>query len=177
MYFEAKANGIKYQMNVKESRTHWKISLKTESSDWMNYDIPKQDFQTIDQTISFIFKNSSYLIDVIGKGTEYTVFTRGAHSVVEIYNEEKLLHESLKSGGNLGQSNSLVSGMPGKIVKIFVKPGDIVKKGDPLLIMEAMKMENEMRANGEALIKSVSVKPGDTVECGVILISFEKPSV
>ncbi len=45
----------------------------------------------------------------------------------------------------MGAGSELNSGMPGKIVKIFVKPGDELKEGDPILIMEAMKMENEMR--------------------------------
>ncbi|MGE0761913.1 MAG: biotin/lipoyl-containing protein [Bdellovibrionales bacterium] len=174
MYFEAESNGKKYQLNVSETRTVWKIDLKEDSADWVHYDIPKSDYQYIDQTLSFIFKNSSYLVDVTGRGTDYTVYTRGAHSTVRIYNEEKILHESLKGGGSLGQSNSLNSGMPGKIVKVFVKAGDMVKEGDPLLIMEAMKMENEMRATGETKIKEVLVKPGDNVESGVVLISFEK---
>jgi biotin carboxyl carrier protein len=66
--------------------------------------------------------------------------------------------------------------MPGKIVKVFVKPGDAVKEGDPLLIMEAMKMENEMRSAGEAVIKEVLVKQGHAVESGAVLITFEKKS-
>lgn len=174
MYFEAEMNDRKFQINVNETRIHWKIDLKEGDSDWVHYDIPKTDYQSIDQTISFLFKNSSYLVDVTGKGTDYTVYTRGTHSTIKIFNEEKLLHESLKGAGSLGQGNSLNSGMPGKIVKVFVKPGDVVKEGDPLLIMEAMKMENEMRAAGEAKIKEVLVKAADNVEAGEVLIQFEK---
>lgn len=174
MYFEAQLNERKFQINVNESKTHWKIDLREETSDWIRYDIPKTDYQLIDQTILFLFKNSSYLVDVLGKGTDYTVYTRGAHSTIKIFNEEKILHESLKGGASLGQGNSLNSGMPGKIVKIFVKPGDIVKEGDPLLIMEAMKMENEMRAAGPAKIAEVMVKAGDNVESGIVLINFAK---
>ena len=64
--------------------------------------------------------------------------------------------------------------MPGKIVKVFAKPGQAVKAGDPLLIMEAMKMENEMRASIDTKIKSVHVKDGDTIETGTLLVTFEK---
>lgn len=176
MYFEAESNGKKYQLNVSETKTLWKVELKEGESDWVKYDIPKSDYQYIDHTLSFIFKNSSYLVDVTSRGTEYTVYTRGTHSTINIFNEEKLLHESLRGGGNIGQSHNLSSGMPGKISKIFVKAGDVVKEGDPLLIMEAMKMENEMRAMGEVKIKDVHVKQGDNVESGVVLISFEKPN-
>jgi biotin carboxyl carrier protein len=176
MYFEAETNGRKYQINVVETTASWKIDLKEDGADWIRYDIPKSDYQSIDETISFIFKNSSYLVDVTGKGTDYNVYTRGAHSQIQLYNEEKILHESLKGASGLGQGNSLNSGMPGKIVKVFVKPGDAVKEGDPLLIMEAMKMENEMRSAGEAVIKEVLVKQGHAVESGAVLITFEKKS-
>ncbi len=63
--------------------------------------------------------------------------------------------------------------MPGKIIEIFVKDGDEVKAGKPLLIMEAMKMENEMRAAGDVKIKKIKVKQGDSVETGAVLIEFE----
>jgi biotin carboxyl carrier protein len=62
--------------------------------------------------------------------------------------------------------------MPGKIVKIFAKPGDEIKAGQPLLIMEAMKMENEMRAASDVKIKEVLVKEGENVESGATLVTF-----
>ena len=85
-----------------------------------------------------------------------------------------LLHESLKSGKAIGGDTGLTSGMPGKIIKVMVKEGDKVEEGTPLLIMEAMKMENEMKASGEATIKKVMVAPGDNVETGASLIQYEK---
>ena len=65
--------------------------------------------------------------------------------------------------------------MPGKIIEIFAKQGDLVKANKPLLIMEAMKMENEMRSSRDVKIKEVCVKQGDSVETGAILIKFEDP--
>lgn len=174
MYFEAEANGRKYEVNVSESKTHWRVELKEKDMDWVRYDIPKRDYIYVDDTLSFIFNNSSYLVDVVGSGSEYTVFTRGAHAAVKVYNEESILHESLKAGSAFGGSGDLKSGMPGKIVKVFVKAGDRIHVGDPLLVMEAMKMENEMRATSECKVRDVLVKPGDNVESGVVLITFDK---
>ena len=176
MFFEAESDGLKYQVTVTESKSHWRVGLKPEGKDWAYHNIRKEDYMSLDQTVSFLFRDSSYLIDVIPKGTEYSVYTRGAYKSLKIYNEEKLLHESLKSGGGFGGGLSLNSGMPGKIVKVFVKAGDEVKEGDPLLIMEAMKMENEMRASSATKIKDVMVKPGDNVESGAVLVTFEKKS-
>ncbi len=174
MYFEAESEGLKYQVSVTESKTHWRVGMREDDKDWKYFDIRKQDYMNLDDTVSFLFKDSSYLVDVINKGTEYTVYTRGAYKTFKVYNEEALLHESLKAGGGMGAGSSLSSGMPGKIVKIFVKPGDEVKEGDPLLIMEAMKMENEMRAASAVKIKEVLVKEGENVESGAVLITFAK---
>lgn len=174
MYFEAEADGKKYQVTVNELKTHWKVGIRENEKDWRYHQIRKEDYMNLDETVSFLFRDSSYLIDVIPKGTEFTVYTRGAYKTLKIYNEEKLLHESLKGGSAVGSSVNLNSGMPGKIVKIFVKVGDVVKEGDPLLIMEAMKMENEMRAAGNVKIKEILVKPGDNVEAGATLINFDK---
>src|ERR1041384_6569804 len=131
MFFEAESNGIKYQVTVNESKTHWRVGLRPGCKDWTYHSIRKEDYRYLDETVSFLFRDTSYIIDVIPRGTEYSVYTRGAYKVIKIYNEEKLLHESLKSGGGFGASSSLDSGMPGKIVKVFIKPGDEVKEGDP----------------------------------------------
>lgn len=174
MYFTAEANNVKYEVNVGETRTGWKVSVKPESGDWTHYTFSKSDYQYMDETISFLFKDRSYLLDVTSAGVDYTVYTRGAFRTVKLYNEEKILHESLKAGGSLTSTDSLTSEMPGKIVKIFVTAGQNVKAGDPLLVMEAMKMENEMRADRDVKIKSVHVKEGVNVESGTCLISFDK---
>lgn len=176
MYFEAESDGVKYQVSVTETKTHWKVGMREADKEWVHYDISKEDYCLVDDTVNFIFRDSSYIVDVIPKGTEYTVYTRGAYKTFRVYNEEALLHESLKSGGGMGGGDYLASGMPGKIVKVFVKPGDQVKAGDPLLIMEAMKMENEMRASSDVKIKEVHVKEGENVESGAVLVSFEKSS-
>jgi biotin carboxyl carrier protein len=174
MYFQAESNNVKYEVNVRETKEGWSVSTKAEGGDWKHYKFSHTDYQYMDETISFLFQDSSYLLDVTSSGVDYTVYTRGAFRTVKLYNEEMILHESLKSGSALGSAGDLVSEMPGKIVKVFVKAGQEVKSGDPLLIMEAMKMENEIRASRDTKIKSLHVKEGENVETGANLISFEK---
>jgi biotin carboxyl carrier protein len=62
--------------------------------------------------------------------------------------------------------------MPGLIIDLRVKDGDKVMPGDSLLILEAMKMENLIKATAETVVKSVKVKKGDSVEKNQILIEF-----
>lgn len=175
MYFEAELKGKKYKVDVHEERHAWKVSLQQEDKEWQHYDISKTDFQHAEEYVSFLFDGKSYLIDVLGQDTEYTVFIRNSFRTIKIFNDEMLLHESLKKGGGAGSKVELKAGMPGKVIEIFVKEGDIVKAGKPLLIMEAMKMENEMRASADVKIKQICIKQGDAVENGAVLIKFEKP--
>ena len=62
--------------------------------------------------------------------------------------------------------------MPGNILDVKVKPGDKVKAGDTLLILEAMKMENEISAPQDGTVAAVNVRKGDTVNSGDILCSL-----
>jgi acetyl/propionyl-CoA carboxylase alpha subunit len=173
MHFEAESNSTNYEVKVEEGRNHWALSIRKNDGSWVNYNIDKSDFRIVDKTISLMFKGHSYLIDVQGEGTDYTVYTRGSYRTIKIYNDEMLLHESLKSGSVSGVDDNISAGMPGKIVKVLVKEGQEVKEGEPLLIMAAMKMENEMRANRDVIIKEIHVNDGDSVESGTNLISFE----
>lgn len=173
MYFEAQIKDKKYKVDVFEEKYFWKVSLQQEGQEWVHHEISKNDYKSAEEYVSFLFCGKSYLIDVLGEDTEYTVFTRNSFRTITIFNDEMLLHKSLKKGGGLGNNSELKAGMPGKIIEIFVKAGDIVKAGKPLLIMEAMKMENEMRAASDVKIKQIMVKQGDSVESGAVLIQFE----
>jgi acetyl/propionyl-CoA carboxylase alpha subunit len=62
--------------------------------------------------------------------------------------------------------------MPGLIVRVHVAPGDRVNAGDPLIAMEAMKMENELRAPAAGTVKAVPVTPGTAVEKGALLVEL-----
>lgn len=95
----------------------------------------------------------------------------------------KVLHEimdertyklQLALGGGPGVLKpELVSPMAGKIVQIEVAVGDEVEEGQTLIIVEAMKMENEIRAVAAAKIKSINVAPNDTVDPGQVLLEFD----
>lgn len=178
MFFEATLGtdvGDKnFKIEINETRKYWKLNLQEEGHDWVRYEISKDDYKMVENIINLIWGGGSYVLDVYGSGIDYTVYTRSSYRNVRIYNDEALLHESLKKGGQLGGGDNLVAGMPGKIVKVMVGVGDVVKAGQPILIMEAMKMENEMRATAEVKIKDILVKPADSVESGQTLVVYEQ---
>ena len=67
----------------------------------------------------------------------------------------------------------LSSPMPGRILNIQVQIGDHVKVGDPILSLEAMKMENILKSDGEGVVKSIAIEKEQVVDKGQLLIEFE----
>ena len=65
------------------------------------------------------------------------------------------------------------SPMPGKVVKVLVKPGDKVREGQGLIIVESMKMENEFTADFDGVVKEVKASPGDQIDADVPLVIIE----
>jgi len=63
--------------------------------------------------------------------------------------------------------------MPGKIVRVLVKPGQKIEEGQPVCVLEAMKMENELHARKSGTVKAVHIKPGDDVEKDQVLVEIE----
>ena len=63
--------------------------------------------------------------------------------------------------------------MPGKVVKVLVAPGDDLKAGAPVVVVEAMKMENELRAPRDGKVREVKVQDGQTVEANQPLVFIE----
>jgi acetyl/propionyl-CoA carboxylase alpha subunit len=173
MYFEAEIKRKKYRVEVDETKTHWLVKLQQVDEPAENFEISKTDYAKFDDAISFLFTGKSYMLDLVPAKDGYTIFTGNSYRTITISNDESLLHESLKGGGALAASNMLAAGMPGKIVKIFVKKGDTVAAGAPILIMEAMKMENEMRASHLCVVKDVVVAEGASVDTGATLVTFE----
>lgn len=174
MYFEAVQKDKKFKIEVFETPSHWRVTIQEESGEVEFHHIPKSHYQYMDDAISLIFQNSSYMIDVVTQGVQSTVYTRGSFRQIKLFNDELLLHESLKGAGALAGESQISAGMPGKIVRVNVKPGDKVSAGQTLLVMEAMKMENDMKASHDVTIKEVRVKEGQSVESGALLVVFEK---
>lgn len=175
MYFEAEVKGKKYNIEVKEHKTHWFVSLQGEGENAENFDISKDDYTQVDDAISMIFLGKHYMLDASPSDDGYMIYTGNSYRNVVIHNDESLLHRSLMGGGSLSNADKLSAGMPGKIVKILVSAGQKIDAGTPVIIMEAMKMENEMKAPGPCVVKEIKVSEGASVESGATLVTFEQP--
>jgi biotin carboxyl carrier protein len=107
------------------------------------------------------------------KGTR-SVFMAGTEiqGTIEDYSLAQMRKAARKSHGPLVEPR-LKAPMPGLVLDIRVKPGDKVIKGQPLIVIEAMKMENIIRSSGEAVVKTVIATKGSSIEKGQTLLEFE----
>lgn len=94
---------------------------------------------------------------------ELTVRTRLQEKASELLAKQQTLHHYLE----------VRAPMPGMILKVKKKKGDTIDHGEAVMILEAMKMENEIRSSSKGIIKEIHVKEGAAVEKGVILFSVE----
>jgi acetyl/propionyl-CoA carboxylase alpha subunit len=105
---------------------------------------------------------------------DYTLWVDGYRFDLEALDERTAaIRELSKLSAAATGPAPLVAPMPGLIVRINVNPGDKVGQGQGLVVMEAMKMENELRAQAAGTVKSVNVTPGTAVEKGTVLIEME----
>ncbi|MCO4795668.1 MAG: acetyl-CoA carboxylase biotin carboxyl carrier protein subunit [Bacteriovoracaceae bacterium] len=77
------------------------------------------------------------------------------------------------SGLSGGAAGELKTQMPGKIIKVLVSEGDKVEKGQTLILLEAMKMENEIKSGVDGTVKSIHIKEGDALEQGILMMEVE----
>lgn len=123
-----------------------------------------------------ILDGKSYSAEVVKSDPQTKTFhikVNGSLYPVQIKDKFDLLLEKMGMG-NAAAAKAMVikAPMPGLIIELKVKPGDEVKTGDPLLILEAMKMENIIKSPGAGVVKNVKAKKGDSVEKNQILIEF-----
>jgi len=109
-----------------------------------------------------------------GSRGRYTLWVDGYRYEVEALDERtRAIRDLSASAATPAGPAPLVAPMPGLIVRVNVQPGDAVEPGQGLVVMEAMKMENELRATASATVKRVAAEPGTAVEKGALLVELE----
>jgi biotin carboxyl carrier protein len=127
--------------------------------------------------LSLLIDNKSYLIESAPvKSEEGTYYAQiyGRHYNLEVLDERlAAVREARRSGPESG-SYFISSPMPGLIVDVRVKPGDHVTAGTAVVIMEAMKMQNERVTEVDGVVKAVNIRPKETVDSQAPLIEIER---
>ncbi len=155
-----------------------KFHFNFKSEDDIVYEKKKLDIgiETDAQGFTFIsYKNKKYPVEVIHKSqNKYEVLINNVSYTFSIetpisFRRKRFLQKQQPDK----QEAQVIAPMPGKIVDIMIEDGAEVKEGDPVLILEAMKMQNEITANKTGTIKQINVKSGDNVNKDDVLIELD----
>ncbi len=111
---------------------------------------------------------------VLINGTPVELCARGGRASMGSLSA-KLVETLGESAGGVSGAERVVAPMPGRVVAIKCQVGDAVTQGQPLLVLEAMKMENELLAPAAGTISAILSNPGDAIEAGVALIELDPP--
>ncbi len=131
------------------------------------------DAHRVQNTLWSILRGSdSYEVDLAGRDEEYEVLIAGDCYKFSLMNEQR--KALMRSAGKGGAGKAMVtSPMPGKVVKLLVAEGDDVLADQGVVVVEAMKMENELKSAVAGKVKEIFVKEGEVVESGAKLIFVE----
>ena len=164
-----------YQVKVNEK---YNFVVKTENKQLkVNNEVIELDQIILNKNSSHIlYQNKSYLIEVVELIKEEKKAIIKINGNIYTLNVEYQYDQLLKQ---LGMDSLAVSKilqikapMPGLVLSVLVTEGDEVKKGDNLLVLEAMKMENMIKSPTDGIIKKIEIKQGNKVEKNELLISF-----
>lgn len=125
-----------------------------------------------------IIKNhQSYVAEIVAfdqEAKQLTVAVNGQQFELNIQSRMDILLEEMgMSGMNEQKAQDIKAPMPGLVLDIEVEIGQAIEKGDAILVLEAMKMENVLKSSTAGIIASIEIKKGQAVEKGQILVKFE----
>jgi biotin carboxyl carrier protein len=131
------------------------------------------DSQPISENcLSLLVDGKAYTVFVAEDKTKRYISVQGEQFCIEEAKSEAETR-SVAESDTLKEIPTISSPMPGKIVKILVGEGDKVKKGQGLVIVEAMKMENEIRSPSAGIVKKINFKQGNLVDTADSIIELE----
>lgn len=154
---------------------NYKIIINEETiieSDLANLDIVStnhNDFHVLQNGKAF----KASLEEADFKSKNLTIKVNGNKYQLKIQDEyDQLVKKMGLSVANNNKITDIKAPMPGLVLDIMVEAGQTITKGEPLLILEAMKMENVLKSAGEGTVKSIVVEKGNAVEKGQIMIEM-----
>ncbi len=168
-----------YSINVNGSNKH-KSDLKLKGNDFegtLNEALVKGSFIKINSyQYHLIHNDQSFNIDVMKLNAAEKTMVLKINSVkytIELKDKyDQLLHSLGMDKVASAKINQIKAPMPGMVLNILVHEGNEVKKGDVLLVLEAMKMENMLKSPTDGVIKRIAVQKGNAVEKDQLLIQF-----
>ncbi len=163
---------MKYITTINDRR--FEIEVRNDGTVWVNGEQRDVDFLPLtDSLFSIIMNSTSHEAVVEETDGNYEVLMGGRQYSGTVIDERSQLLRSRRGGLEADSGEiSIRAPMPGLIVVIPVSEGEAVTAGQTLVILESMKMQNELKAPRDGTVQRISVEPGQTVEQKKILITM-----
>ncbi len=158
--YDIDVNNGRFKFNLKENRI----------SNFDAIEFRNGSFHIIHKEQSFI----AQVVDVDYKTKQLILMVNNTQYELKVADQFDLLIKEMGLNYSSGQKvNQVMAPMPGLVLNIEIEQGQSVSKGEALVILEAMKMENVIKSPGDGVIKRIAVSQGDAVEKNTLLIEFE----
>lgn len=169
MQYTANSGGQEYRIEVLGAEG----SLFRLSVDGVSWEV--DCVRISDRCYSLLLDGTSYEVDIIKGVSPYAVGVKGEVHEVEVLTERERRLKAITRKAEAGVEGRQViaAPMPSKVVRLLVGVGDQVGPGDGVIVIEAMKMENELRAMGSGTVQEIRVKEGEAVGGGHVLVIIE----
>lgn len=165
---------MKYQAKVGETTLHvernsdtWKVNNDEVRPDW---------FQPQPGLLHVLWEGRSITVECVAvnrERKEVTLLANGITKVVKLSDAfDVLLHDLGMDSATSKGASDIKAPMPGLVLRVLVEPGQAVEKGDVVMVLEAMKMENALKSPASGTVAQVMVNAGDKVEKNALLIRF-----
>ena len=158
MTYSFKLDNQIYKVNIEEEDNNVVVQVNGE-------DYPVEYTRLDDNLYSIIINDKSFTIGTFKQGKQIQVFHAG-----NLYELEAISDRELSKSGGVGSGLEIIAPMPSRVVKLLKNEGDDVAEGEAVVVVEAMKMESELKALQAGKIKTIKVSEGDAVEAKTLLV-------
>jgi biotin carboxyl carrier protein len=165
MIYEIIAGGKPHRLELEKSATGWECCLDGQPVH-IDAVIPRRD------VLSLLVDGHSYEIKREQTATDLHMWVGSSRFAVEL-RDPRSLRSRQKAGGDESGPKKVVAPMPGRVVRLLVAEGSEVDAGQGIIVVEAMKMQNEIKAPKKGVVKKILASPGAAVNPGDVLAIVE----
>jgi biotin carboxyl carrier protein len=168
MKITAEMAGEKHELNIKRDGSHVSAEI-----DGRRYEVKVRETGPGSYLLTAGTRVYECHVDREAKRREAMSVNVGSHHFAVSLIDPKRLHSAPSTGAQADGTAQIVAPMPGKVVRVLTEAGAQVKAGDGILVVEAMKMQNEMKSPRDGIVAEIKATAGETVNAGQVLAIIE----
>ena len=131
------------------------------------------DARSVSGGLSLLIDGKNHEVSLIRSADDFDVLLANRRFRFRLLTEDRARRAAARGGREASGRREVKASMPGKVIDVLVNIGDRVESKQGLLVIEAMKMENEIKSAGAGEVKEIHVAPGQAVESGEVLVVLE----